>query len=200
MIELWLVRHGIAEGQEGRLVGHLDLPLSTGGEASIRALHTASGARPDRVISSDLARARSSGAVLASAWGLVVSEEPRLREMHFGAWEGLTFAEARSVSGGGFDAWAASWSTARTPEGEGFADVHARVATWWRQHQATLEGTSCIVGHGGSIRALLVELLQRPLDEAFQFACDHAHVTMVRIADGRVELSQANQPVLPRAT
>ena len=197
-MELWLVRHGIATGQEGRLVGHLDLPLSAEGEAAITHLVRAPGARPDRVISSDLARARSSAGLLARAWQLPVAEEPRLREMHFGAWEGLTFAEARAQAGTGFDDWAAAWSTTRVPEGEGFTDVHARVSAWWRSTRDTLHGTTCIVGHGGSIRALLVELFQRRLDQAFEFACDHAHVSVVRITDGQPVFVAANVTVLPR--
>lgn len=178
-------------------MGHLDLPLSAEGEAAITSLVRAPGTRPDRVISSDLARARSSAGVLARAWQLPVAEEPRLREMHFGAWEGLTFAEARAQAGTSFDAWAAAWSTTRVPEGEGFTDVHARVSAWWRATGEGLSGTTCIVAHGGSIRALLVELFQRSLDQAFQFACDHAHATIVRVGDGQVELVQANEPVLP---
>jgi broad specificity phosphatase PhoE len=197
-MELWLVRHGIASGQEGRLVGHLDLPLSVEGEAAITSLVRAPGARPDRVISSDLARASSSAGVLARAWQLPVAEEPRLREMHFGAWEGLTFAEARAASGAGFDTWAASWSTTRVPEGEGFTDVHARVSAWWRATGEGLSGTTCIVAHGGSIRALLVELFQRRLDQAFEFACDHAHVSVVRFTEGQPIFVTANVTALPR--
>ena len=196
-MDLWLVRHGLATGQEGRLVGHLDLPLSAEGEAAITSLLRVPGARPDRVMSSDLARARSSAGVLAAAWQLQVEEDTRLREMHFGAWEGLTFAEASARAGPDFDAWTAAWSTTRVPEGEGFADVHGRVASWWREVGPGLSGTTCIVGHGGSLRALLVELFRRPLDHAFQFACDHAHVTIVRVGGGQAELLQANEPVLP---
>jgi broad specificity phosphatase PhoE len=195
---LWLVRHGLASRQEGRLVGHLDLPLSPEGEGAIAGLLRDGVARPDRVISSDLARARSSAQVLARAWGLSVAEDARLREMHFGSWEGLTFAEAHAASGAGFDAWAAAWSTTRVPEGEGFMDVHARVLAWWNASRDGLHGTTCIVGHGGSLRALLVDLFQRPLDQAFTFACDHAHVTVVRIEEGRPVLVAANMPELPR--
>jgi probable phosphoglycerate mutase len=194
--ELWLVRHGVATGQEGRLVGHTDLPLSPEGEAAVRALAATSPRRPDRVIASDLARARSSAQVLAGVWGLTVEEESRLREMHFGTWEGLTFAEARARATGGFDAWAAAWSTTRTPGGEGFMDVHARVAAWWRA-AAAADGVTCIVAHGGSIRALLIELFQRPLDRAFDFACDHAHVTVVRLQHGHPSLAQSNVPGFP---
>lgn len=196
-VNLWLVRHGLATGQEGRLVGHLDLPLSPEGAAAIQRLLDAGVPRPDRVVSSDLARARASAEVLARAWGLPVTEEARLREMHFGAWEGLTFAEARAATGARFDDWAAAWSTTRVPEGEGFVDVHARVAAWWRDVAGGLDGTTCIVGHGGSLRALLVELFRRPLDQAFTFACDHAHVTVLRLTDGRPELLQANTARLP---
>ncbi len=197
MTTLWLVRHGVASGQDGRLIGHLDLPISPEGEAAIRHLVRPGGERPARIISSDLARARSSAALLADGWGLPVVHDQRLREMSFGDWEGMTFAEALMASGSGFRDWAAAWSTARVPGGEGFMDVCHRVGAWWREEGAALEGTTCIVGHGGSLRALLVEVFQRPPHRAFEFACDHAHASVVQVTDGRAELVQANAPRLP---
>ncbi len=65
-MKLVLVRHGEADGGQGRAVGHLDLPLSTAGARAIAALARSwRGLAPSRIVVSDLRRAAESARLLA---------------------------------------------------------------------------------------------------------------------------------------
>ncbi len=85
---LIVVRHGrtVANAQ-GRLLGRDDPPLDHEGLAQARALGAV--LRPDRVVSSPLARARQT----AEAFGLPVEIDERWIELDYGALEGTPTAD-----------------------------------------------------------------------------------------------------------
>lgn len=183
-VTLYLVRHGVAEGAEGRCVGHTDLPLAASARAPLaRLADTWPAPHPPRLVSSDLARARDSAAILAERWGLptAVTADPRLREMHFGRWDGRTWAELERDDPAAFAAWMARWQDERTPDGEGFPDVIARAAEWMRDtvDAARADGIADVVAvaHAGSIRALLVHAAGIPREVVFRVRVDHGRVT-----------------------
>lgn len=95
---LCLVRHGeTAWNVEHRLQGHLDVPLNPTGEA--QALATAAGLATVHfaaVYCSDLQRARQTAAAITRDREGRVEFQPRLRERHYGVFQGLTYAEAEA--------------------------------------------------------------------------------------------------------
>jgi 2,3-bisphosphoglycerate-dependent phosphoglycerate mutase len=100
---LFLFRHGETDwNREGRLQGHIDTPLNATGLAQAHAL--AESLRPhrlDAVLSSDLARARTTAQIVAEAIGVPLFIEAGLRETNVGAAEGLLWAEAKTRFGEG---------------------------------------------------------------------------------------------------
>lgn len=192
---LYLVRHGVAEGCEGRCIGRTDAPLSDVGTDSLRRLASAWPHPPDRLMASGLARARSSAAVLADAWHLPVETDARLGEMDFGAWDGRTWADLQAEDGTRLAAWMADWVRVAAPEGESFSDVVARVRAWAAELPA--EGTAAVVAHAGSIRALLMSLLDLPLDAAFRLRVDHGRVSGLKIEEHGCELLFLNADHVP---
>lgn len=199
---LQLVRHGEAEGQPGRCVGWCDLPLGDAGREEARRLAARWGAPPARVVASDLARARETAAILAARWrDIVVEHDARLREMHFGAWDGRAWDALEAEDGERLGAWMADWATARAPDGEAFPDVLARVAAWLDGLRATPatgdarvagDARIVVVAHAGSIRALLCALLDLPLARAFALRVDHGRVSEVRLSARGAELRCLN--------
>lgn len=191
---LHLVRHGAAEHTDGRCIGWADAGLSEGGAEALRWLAgTWSGPPPARLVSSDLARAAASAAVLAQTWTKApeiedeIEQEKRLREMHFGRWEGQSWADIEAADGERLAAWMGDWVDAPTPEGECFADVAARVGAWLQDvREACAEKEHVVaVAHAGPIRAALCHALQAPLARAFHLHVDHARVsTLVTARDG----------------
>lgn len=90
------IRHGeTAWNVDTRLQGHLDIPLNDVGlrQAQHLAHSLAQGDSIDAIYASDLSRAHTTAAAIAQALGQSVTTHPGLRERHFGAFQGRTFAE-----------------------------------------------------------------------------------------------------------
>src|SRR5580704_10610886 len=87
-----LVRHGQTRlNAEGRLAGHLDVPLTGLGEVQAKAAAGAVLARraPTRVVSSPLLRARQT----AAAFGRPVDVDERWIELDYGVHDGAALTE-----------------------------------------------------------------------------------------------------------
>jgi broad specificity phosphatase PhoE len=95
---VYIVRHGVTDwNQAGRIQGHLDPPLNATGRlqarlVSQRLAQLGAGA----LYSSDLQRAYQTAQIISQATGLRVVQEPGLREIHFGVWQGLTSQQIRA--------------------------------------------------------------------------------------------------------
>ena len=97
LTRLCLVRHGeSAWNAERRLQGHTDIPLNAHGIAQAQATAASlAGERFDAAYSSDLARARQTAEAIAGRCLLTPAFDERLRERHYGAFQSLTYDEAR---------------------------------------------------------------------------------------------------------
>jgi probable phosphoglycerate mutase len=117
---LFLFRHGETDwNRDGRLQGHTDVPLNDTGIGQARRLGEK--LRPHRletVVSSDLARARTTAEIVADALGISLWTDRGLRETNVGAAEGLLWAEAKTRFGEGLtERWYSDGDTA-FPGGE----------------------------------------------------------------------------------
>jgi broad specificity phosphatase PhoE len=150
---LLLLRHGQSTWNAAlRWQGAADPPLSERGRAQARAAAQAlRGERFDAVVTSDLARASETAAIVAGELGIdEVGVEPRLRERDVGAWSGLTTEEIEARWPGQLAAWRAG-ELAAIPEGEG--DITARVMEGLDAVVSLHPGgTVLVVTHGGVIR------------------------------------------------
>jgi len=157
-----LVRHGSVVGAETRrFIGHLDIPLSSLGEAQLAVLAGRLRAiRFDAIYCSDLLRTRRSAEILATPHRLTPILDPALREFAMGTWEGLTSEEIRALDAVAFKAWMADVGRFQFPGGESLQDLEARVLPAFdaivRRHAG---GTVAVVAHGGSNRAILCRVL-----------------------------------------
>ncbi len=185
---LHFVRDGRAFGGEGRCIGHTDLQLSASGRRACRQLAYAMPEMDARLISSDLRRAQATAVLLSTA---PITTEPRLREMHFGDWDGRSWAELDLESPSDPDAWSEDWPSIRAPGGESFDDVVRRVSAWL----ATLPrdaGDYLVVAHAGSIRAAAVALLGISPSRAFSLALEHATVSTFELSNRGASLIRWN--------
>lgn len=84
--------------REGRIQGHMDSPLTLEGIAQAKALaNRLRGSRFDLLLSSDLGRASATARYIAAETGLTVVLDARLRERHYGIFQGMTRAEAQAA-------------------------------------------------------------------------------------------------------
>jgi broad specificity phosphatase PhoE len=162
---LIFVRHGeTAYNAENRLQGQLDIPLNPRGREQARAvggtLRSLVGSEIDQLeadqafFASPLERARDTMEIARDAMGLPPSNyqlDPVLKEISFGAWEGLTWREIEArdpkrVSARRKDKWSFV-----PPEAESYAMLAVRLRPWL----AGLAGDALVVSHGGVARALM---------------------------------------------
>jgi probable phosphoglycerate mutase len=172
---LHLVRHGQSTWNlEGRLQGQTDEAELTdlGRRQGRRVADFLAPARPARLLTSDLVRARQTADIISATTGLVPMPTTLLREVHYGTMEGLTTQQAavvwESLSRFAADGYGyrLAFSERRLGGGESILDVQARVdallATPWVT-EAT--GDIVIVTHGDTIRIMLGRLLGDDPDE-----------------------------------
>ncbi len=124
-----LLRHGQTElSVARRYSGHGNPPLTDIGQsqADAAAQYLTKRGGIDAVISSPLQRARATAEAAAGGLGLDVLIDEDLIETDFGAWEGLTFAEAAERDPDLHARWLRDTSLA-PPDGESFDAVAHRI-------------------------------------------------------------------------
>jgi glucosyl-3-phosphoglycerate phosphatase len=165
--QLLLLRHGrTAFNAEGRFQGQVDVPLDEVGRAQVaRVGPLIASRRPVLVISSDSSRAADTAAAVASAAGLGLTFDERLREIDVGGWSGLTLEEVEVE----FPQQYADWISGKREElrrggGETYAEVGFRA---YDCVKPLLEGPPdelvVAVTHGGTARSLIDLMLGIPV-------------------------------------
>lgn len=157
MLTLTLVRHAsTALNEERRYQGRADPPLSARGRAEAAALRARlEGERFDAVVRSDALRcAETAELVLPRVAAL---PDPRLREMDFGEWDGLTYDQCHARDAARLEAWVADPTRASPPGGEPFAGFARRVDA--ATDDLPGEGRALLVAHGGPIRRIVARAL-----------------------------------------
>jgi len=161
-----LARHGQTDwNRDQRFQGHSDPPLNDTGRAQAIALAEQLRDVPlAAVYSSDLRRAIETATVVAAAKGLPVRSRPELREIDVGEWAGLTVTEIGARYPEGMQRHAAG--------GDGWENGEAHEAMQRRIVAAVSElaaghpdDTILLVGHGGTMRALMAHAAGVPFPE-----------------------------------
>ena len=129
MVTLMLTRHGQATADDLMLGGQLDLPLTADGRKEAEALaRRLAGVRIDRIVSSPMLRALETAQTIATGRSVEVDE--RLRELDYGRWEGLTYAEVEAHDPELRARWEHDPAETHSPEGESGDDVAARALSF----------------------------------------------------------------------
>ena len=159
---LFLFRHGETDwNRDGRLQGHTDTPLNATGLGQAQALvERLRPHRLDAVISSDLARAWTTGQIVAEGLGIPLIGEPGLREAQIGEAEGLFWPEVKSRFG---EALTERWFTdddAAFPGGETGLETRSRGLAALRRFVAAQPYRRIGVStHGAMVRQLMKHAL-----------------------------------------
>lgn len=176
--------------------GHSDSALSERGIAQARAVAVRLSRCPIHAIySSDLTRALNTAQIIAQAAGSDVTPIADLREKSFGQWEGLTEIEIKSADP---LSWHQYFVERRldfaVPGGETWDAVQTRIVNFLQRILADHPGqdeTVLLVGHGGSLRAAIIDALQAPPSALLRMRLDNASVSRLEYhpeRGGRVAL------------
>jgi probable phosphoglycerate mutase len=176
-MKLCMVRHGeTAWNAEGRVQGQLDIPLSDTGHAQARALARAlADEKFDVLYSSDLVRVQQTAAPLATLLKKAPVLDARLRERHYGIFQGMTYAEAK-------DRLPADHARFRNKDpdydfqtGESLLAFSARVMAFIQELLEKEQGRDVLVfTHGGVLEILYRHATKRGLSTPRDFEIPNA--------------------------
>lgn len=193
---LILLRHGQTELSVGRRYsGRGNPPLTETGlrQAAAAARRLTRFGDLSAVLTSPLIRARQTADAVGAVTGAKVVELDDLTETDFGAWEGLTFAEAAERDPELHRSWLTD-STVPTPGGESFDQVHERVERATNRILTDHAGsTVVVVSHVTPIKTLLRIGLDAGPTLLFRLHLDLASLSIVEFyPDGNTTVRLVN--------
>lgn len=160
-----LLRHGETPlSVERRFAGRGDIPLTETGRLQAKAAAQRLAARGgiQLIVTSPLQRARLTAEAVAAATGAPVEVDDGWIETNFGAWEGLSYAEAMERWPDEVTAWMKDTSVA-PPGGESFAAAGRRVlAALGRLLGRAQPGRVVVVSHVTPMKTVLRHALLAP--------------------------------------
>jgi probable phosphoglycerate mutase len=161
MKEIFVFRHGETDwNRDGRMQGHIDIPLNETGRSQALTLQTFFAHKPIEVIlCSDLGRAQETAKIARGTLDISIIIDSRQRETNLGEAEGLTREQVQTEFHP--DVWQ-NWHSFpeqwdhRFPKGESKREhlnrVHGGLLDFLSKTPHTKIGVS---SHGGSMRRLL---------------------------------------------
>ncbi len=177
-----MIRHGEPVGGR-RYRGQLDDPLSEKGRRQMWAAV----AKPPpwvHIISSPLTRCREFAIGLGKKLAIPVTQDARLQEVGFGAWEGKTAAELRDQDPGIIARFYADPVNNRPGGAEPLSAFSHRVSAAFADALSTHAGRHIlIVAHAGVMRAVITHVLDAPLGAMYRIAVENASLIRVK-SDG----------------
>jgi len=168
MLTLDMLRHGEIEGGV-RYRGRIDDPLTDQGRARMDQVWRRLRGKVDRIVASPLSRCAAPARAWAQEAGIPCEIEPRVQELAYGAWEGLSAEEIRARWPELFDRWRRNPAGLQPPGGESPEAMQARLAEWWREIRARhAQGDAparvLLVAHSGTLRMLIAAVLAAGLE------------------------------------
>ena len=186
-MDLLLVRHGVTAHNLDRIfMGWDPVPLAAEGRVQIAKLaERLAGERVDRILASDVARAKESAEIIAAHLRLPIAFHEELREVHVGEAKGIGYEDAALRWPGILD----PDGEVPFPGGESFAALADRAARFLRESVVSdRDERVLVVTHGGLVRGVAARLLGKPLRDVGTFAVDNASLSVFRMRAGSAEL------------
>jgi probable phosphoglycerate mutase len=187
-VEIYLLRHGETEWNlDGRLQGQLDSPLTDLGRRQAQQLAellaTTFGETDLPVIqASPLGRAQQTANLIRGRFATTLHlVEPRLAEVSFGDWEGLTFDDIENDWADLIDSYDDLDWLFEAPNGEGYERAVARADSWLQDQSGRL----IAISHG--LTAQLICSLYLGLSRADVAAFTVEHGVIYHLHDGKID-------------
>ncbi|WP_020677279.1 alpha-ribazole phosphatase [Geopsychrobacter electrodiphilus] len=195
-MRLHLMRHGQVVGFEARRYnGQADVPLTALGIGQTHGYAARVMSVPlTAVYSSDLCRSAFGANLIGTQHHLNPVQDPRLRELHIGDWEGLTWDEIQLR-------WPLEWQARLNdlvniapPGGENLQQMADRVRLVVAELLAKHPGEEiALVAHGGVNRVILLDAIGAPLTQMFHLEQSYGCYNIIDFfADGYTTVQLLN--------
>ena len=181
---LCIVRHAeTAWNAAGRVQGQLDVPLSEAGLVQARALAALLANESFAALyCSDLVRVRQTALPLAARLKKEIILDERLRERHYGVFQGMTYAQAKAQDPEGYARFKAKDLDYDFRTGESMRRFNDRVLAFFRELIASRAGEKLIVfTHGGVLEMLYRHATGRAISARRDFEIPNAALNRVEI-------------------
>lgn len=147
---IYLVRHGQTDWNiEKKTQGHTDISLNENGRNQARMLSVGIASLGiDRIVSSDLSRARETAEILNDKIGCKIELDSRLREINYGVLEGVCRDNLTPKD------WEIFNTTPEALNAEPMISVFSRIKSCFDELREA-EGNILVVTHGGALRMIM---------------------------------------------
>lgn len=182
--DIILIRHGETEwNAQGRIQGHLPVPLNTRGAAQAEAVAVHLRDVPfDAIYSSDLLRARQTADLIAEVSGHAIRDDERLREWDLGILSGMLRVEADRDHPQAARIYREYLVDEAIPGGESirqrFERVTGAVCDIAARHR---RDTVVVVSHGGPLGDCYRRAVGKGVEERMKVDLFNASVNRIRI-------------------
>lgn len=199
---IYLVKHGETEENlrgihQGQAVGGR---LSHRGSDDIRKVGdslAAADVTVDQMLVSPMSRCRQSAALLTAA---LTPADVRVDERLAAKNSGYLGGRPRELAGAEATRRGVPIHQLRTPGGESSEDVQSRYARLWEEVCAGPHRTTVLIGHGGGIACLLLQLTGNGFDRYLEHVPGSAGVTWVEVDDNSPRIRLMNVAAADLAT
>lgn len=175
-----LLRHGETEGS-ARFHGSINDRLSELGWTQMwTAVESELGW--DHIISSPLARCADFGHALAEQYSISIDLDERIKEMHFGTWEGCTATQLMATDPNALSRFWKDPLRHTPPQAEALIAFEERVLSAWHDIVANHNREKILlISHGGVMRVILCHVLQHPIPRLLEIEIGHATLRRIGI-------------------
>ena len=177
---LYLARHGEVINH-GVYNGQTDVDITPKAIQQMERLRELLGGKKLRAVySSDLQRTRKGAEIIGQPHGLKPQVFPEFREVHFGRWQGLSYAQVMERYPSDIPQWLSNVEIFRIPGGESMGEVRQRAIPKLQELIERHRGEEIVlVCHGALNRVILAEALHLHLDHLLRMEQEYGCLNVI---------------------
>lgn len=192
---IYLMRHGETEwNRAGRLQGQSDIPLNEFGiELAEKTAEGLQDVHFDAAFSSPLQRALVTARIVVGKRNVAVETDDRLKEIHFGAYEGKSFGAGQPD---GTHPLARPESYVPAGGGESIGEAKARARAFLEDRLLPMEGKAdnvLIVAHGAINRCILNMISGIPDRDFWKISLPNCAVSVLLLEGGQFRVLEESK-------
>lgn len=179
--KIYLMRHGESHYNAKKIVqGHIDTELTEKGVLQAKyAGEFLKDKNIGKIISSDLKRAFQTAITVSEILNVPVEVDKRIREMHFGSWEGMSYDYIYKNHLEYFYKWLSNPVKHPLPKQEDINHFTDRLHSFLTDIKNKKEENILVVGHGGSVQGLICIAMELGMENLWKFKHNNTGISLI---------------------